>query len=407
MGSWRLVLFALAVILSLSLFVPSGAGQEEASPAAPAESDGFVYFTNEVVGHWEPGRYDPICYEPLREYPHYGVSSEVPRDTEMEKAYTPTHYGPLSCTTYFMYDAEEDFTLGPGYQLTFWTGCDVRTAMVSFSERSGGELSDYAILITHEGEELPSYRGNYPDRTELDALCRSEDRLLGLEAPLDFPERLVREGDRLRVEIALFGQPSPPDNVYIATGSTEAPTTLHGPGLPGLMRDSPRSDLVVDVENRSARTSPGNATTYPVTVENLGHEERDSSVAVEGPGEWFAEPFPTTMTIPSNGTAEANLTVAAPEDAGNGVQAEHKVTITSGAEEVTFGLTTTVAPGEGTPVEEVPGVQLLDASEVPDWFEKTSEADADGGSFLEEFGLELAAAGTVALGAFLGRRFFV
>lgn len=384
----RTLLVALGVGVAILLIAAPSSAQNEGSGEAPDISPGFLYFDTQEVAKV------PHCYEPTATQSVFNLTPAVPREEEAGKAYTTGEGGYISCFTALSSQARTGFTLGSGTHVTFWLGCDRDTPMYSTARID--QLSDYAVFLNHNGEQVTEYRGDYDFPFREIGGCSSgiynAPPLLRLEAPLDPPETTVAPGDNITLQIALFGTASETENLYIAVQSTQTPSAIYGPGFPGLQRDSLTSDLVVDAGNRTGNTGPGNATTYAFTVENIGDETREVSLSTDGPEAWIAEPSPSEFEVPAGGTVEANLTVAAPGNLPNGAEARHLVTVASAEETVTFGKTTTVVPGQGEAAPE-----LLDVS-------STEESGSAVGELIDEFSVELVATAVVGVGAFVGKQ---
>lgn len=387
---WRLPWIALLVILVALMVAAPGLAQEQGAGGAPGESPGYLYLTDRQVD--TSGGFNPACYGPEGS-PVFSVGEEVPREAGVEKVHTGGEYDSVSCTTIFRYEAEEGFRIGPKAEVTFWVGCDVGGGV--YSNSYVDQFSDYAVTLLHEGEQIAEYRGDY--NFPLNArLCFGGADPFRLDAPMEIPETVVAAGDTLSVRVTLFNIVSPGDNFYIATGSRETPSALYGAGLPGKLRASLASDLVVDVDDRTSSTGAGNATTYRFTVENIGNRSREVSVSVEGPDDWTAEPRPPVLTVPPNNERVGNLTVVGPRDLGAGAAADYTVKLASGEERVSFGTATTLVPGAGIPAEEVPGIELAEASSA-------SDGSEDAG-VLADLGLELVATAVAGVAVFAAKQ---
>ncbi|MDX1612462.1 MAG: hypothetical protein R3185_08830, partial [Candidatus Thermoplasmatota archaeon] len=154
-------------------------------------------------------------------------------------------------------------------------------------------------------------------------------------------------GDELGVWVLFYVNDPTAQATYLVDG-LEAPSALHGPGLPGVIKAHPTSTWGLDVPGAVGEAAPGNVTTYPVAVHNPTGEPLDVTLSVDGTSAWLAQAAPSTLTVPPGGIGQVNVTIGAPVSTLEGQEATHTLAARADGEEARVALITHVVEGAGT-----------------------------------------------------------
>lgn len=324
-----------AVVLGLLLLAGVPGGLAQGSPFAGSEderSHGYLYLDGEVQR--QRHRITPIdlgCEQvPESGWPVYAITSHVPRTAQADRVQASPSYGQIGCSTDFEMQVPEPFTFRSGTTVTFWTTCD--TVPVAPLPNNQG----LTVRVFKNGEEIARADESTPFEPNL---CMDDPRQWNVTLNTGGVE--FEEGDQLGVWIWLF-RVDPTQSIRFVVDSTDYPSSIHGPGIPGELRASLDAPITANVSHGQAVTAAGNVTTYPVELSNVGGEDRSVQVAIDGPDRWAANASVDQVTVPANGTARLNVTVGAPANATVGSAARHGVSLASDGGTITFQTTTHV-----------------------------------------------------------------
>lgn len=347
----------LAFLAVAALTLPSASAKQQfGSPQATNVSPNVLYLKPEVVARQEiPPEQATQCTSkaaPTAKLPIHGMSTEPPTSAEPDRVYrqgAATVY--YDCDTAFRYEVEESFSLERGATASMWVNCHRATPVVA-DARDANPTFNWAFVLRRNGEQIARSDGSVESSAPAgpchDALGTSDTVFHGVFESVDVT---FHPGDTLQLHFALFNQVTPGNTTYLMVDGFNRASALYGPGLPGTVRPAPGSTLGAEPPNATATTGPGNATTITVPLRNDGSSARTVEVDLEAPSDWPARPDRGSVTVPARGTATLNLTVAAPPDAITDAVAEHRITLTSGGEELVFETTTRAVHGAGSPTD--------------------------------------------------------
>lgn len=383
MGGGKAATVAALLALVLLALLPATSALD---PPSLATEDGlshaYLQFGQEIERRPAPMTVDRACEEPPASgdgIPINALTPELPRQGEPARVQASRSADVAACSTNFRFNATAPFIFHPGSAVTFWAICGELPVVAT----QVGDNAGVRVIVLRNDEVLADEDRPLPNTAGL-AICPQEDPAR-FDVTIDGGPVSFSVGDTLEIQIYFFVA-DPTAQTTFLVGSLSTPSSLHGPGLPGLLRPTVTSPLAADVGNRTQATAPGNVTTHGLVLRNLGPAPREVTLSAEGPEGWIAQPSPGTATLAPESELVVNVTVGAPFQALPGDEATHRVTIRSGQETLVFETTTRVEQGAGSfapGLAEQLGVQA---------------EEADGGVFdlLSEVGVELTATVIVA-----------